>query len=77
MLGHIMEELKSSDLKKLLNMRITVQVKNGRSLRGLLTQYDEYMNLLMEDVEEYSNDVPIGRHKLIIVKGGNVQTIST
>lgn len=72
-----MEELKSSDLKRLLNTRVTVQVKNGRSLRGLLTQYDEYMNLLMEDVEEYSNDEPTGRHKLIIVKGGNVQTIST
>jgi len=72
-----MEELKSSDLKKLLNTRIIVQVKNGRRLRGLLTQYDEYMNLLLEDVEEYSNDEPAGRHKLIIVKGGNVQTIST
>ena len=72
-----MEETKPSALEKFLNTRVIVYVKNGRRLKGLLTQYDEYMNLLLEDVEEYSGDDIVGHYKLILVKGGNVQAVST
>lgn len=72
-----MEEQKPINLETLLNKRIAVRVKDGRRLKGLLTQYDEYMNLMLEDVEEYSGDKLVARHKLIIVKGGNVQALST
>jgi small nuclear ribonucleoprotein len=72
-----MEEPKPLDLEKFLNKRITVHVRNGRKLRGNLTQYDDYMNLLLEDAEEYSGDEIINRYKLIFIKGGNVQAIST
>jgi len=72
-----MEEQKPIDLEKLLNMKVVVRVKDGRMLKGLLTQYDEYMNLLLEGVEEYSGDELVGSHKLMVVKGGNVQAIST
>lgn len=72
-----MEEQKPIDLEKLLNVKVVVRVKDGRMLKGLLTQYDEYMNLLLEGVEEYSGDELVGRHKLMVVKGGNVQAIST
>lgn len=72
-----MEERKPINLETLLNKRIAVRVKDGRRLKGLLTQYDEYMNLLLEDVEEYSGDKIVARHKLMVVKGGNVQALST
>jgi len=72
-----MEEEKPIDLEKLLNTKVVVRVRDGRRLKGLLTQYDEYMNLLLENVEEYSNEEVVGRHKLMVVKGGNVQAIST
>jgi len=71
-----MEE-KPIDLEKLLKTTITVRVRDGRRLKGLLSQYDEYMNLLLENVEEYSGEEITGRHKLMVVKGGNVQVIST
>jgi small nuclear ribonucleoprotein (snRNP)-like protein len=71
-----MEE-KPIDLEKLLKTTITVRVRDGRRLKGLLSQYDEYMNLLLENVEEYSGEEIIGHHKLMVVKGGNVQAIST
>ena len=71
-----MEE-KPIDLEKLLKTTITVRVRDGRRLKGLLSQYDEYMNLLLENVEEYSGEEIVGRHKLMVVKGGNVQVIST
>jgi len=72
-----MEEQKPIDLEKLLNTVVTVKVRDGRRLKGLLAQYDEYMNLLLENVEEYSGEDIVGRHKLMVVKGGNVQAIST
>ena len=65
------------DLEKLLNTVVTVRVRDGRRLKGLHTQYDENMNLLLENVEEYSGEEIVGRHKLMVVKGGNVQAIST
>lgn len=64
------------DLKKLLNTRVVVHARDGRKFHGLLTQFDEYMNLLMEDVEERVEEKPVNKYKLLIVKGGNVQAIS-
>ena len=77
MLGRAMEEEpKLSDLEKFLNKRVTINIKDGHRLSGILSQYDEHMNLILGDVEEYFNDKLIGRHKLIFVKGGNLRTIS-
>ena len=64
------------NLQKLLNTRVVVHARDGRKFHGLLTQFDEYMNLLMEDVEERVEEKPVNKYKLLIVKGGNVQAIS-
>jgi len=64
------------DLQKLLNTRVMVHVRDGRKLSGTLTQYDEYMNIILEDVDEVVGDKPANKYKLLVVKGGNVQAIS-
>jgi len=64
------------DLQRLLNTRIVVHVRDGRKLSGTLAQYDEYMNLLLEDVDEIVGDKQANKHKILVVKGGNVQAIS-
>jgi small nuclear ribonucleoprotein len=64
------------DLEKLLNASVVVSTKDGRRFRGRLTQYDTYMNLVLEEVEELSKGDPAARHKLILIKGGNVLSIS-
>jgi len=64
------------DLQKLLNTRVVVHVRDGRKLSGTLTQYDEYMNMLLEDVDEIVGDKPANKYKILVVKGGNVQAIS-
>jgi small nuclear ribonucleoprotein len=64
------------DLKKLLNTRVIVHIRDGRKLNGTLTQYDEYMNMLLEDVDETMGDKPTTKYKILVVKGGNVQAIS-
>ena len=53
-----------------------VHVRDGRKLSGTLTQYDEYMNIILEDVDEVVGDKPANKYKLLVVKGGNVQAIS-
>jgi small nuclear ribonucleoprotein len=71
------EEEAQIGLEKFLNMVVIVSVKDGRKFRGKLTQYDEHMNLLLEDAEEISEAGPQTKHKLILLKGGNVLDVST
>jgi len=71
-----MEKSPPVDMGELLNKRVTVQVKSERTLKGTLKQYDDYMNLLLEDVEECEGEEVVARHKLMLVKGGNVRAIT-
>ena len=64
------------DLEKFLNATVIVNAKDGRKFRGKLTQYDDHMNLVLEEVEEFSREGPAVRHKLVLIKGGNVSAIS-
>ena len=64
------------DLEKFLNVIVVVSAKDGRKFRGKLTQYDAHMNLVLEEVEELSNQSPAAKHKLVLIKGGNVSAIS-
>jgi len=62
-----------ANLAEFLNRIVTVISKDGRKFKGKLINYDEHMNLLLEKVEE---DDKI-QHKLLILKGGNISSIST
>lgn len=64
------------DLEKFLNTTVVVNTKGGRKFRGKLTQYDAHMNLVLEEAEEFSSEGPVAKHKLILIKGGNVSAIS-
>lgn len=63
-------------LDNFLNKVVMVSVKDKRKFKGKLTQYDEYMNLLLEDAEETSEAGATTKHKLILLKGGNVSAVS-
>ncbi len=71
-----MEKETQIGLEKLLNVIVVVSAKDGRRFRGKLTQYDDYMNLVLEEVEELSKEGPAAKHKLILIKGGNISSIS-
>lgn len=64
------------DLEKFLNVTVMVSAKDGRKFQGKLTQYDAHMNLVLEEAEELSSEGPTAKHKLILIKGGNVSAIS-
>ena len=43
-------------LEKSVNRRLSLLLKDGRMMEGRLSGFDEYMNLVLEDVEETKDD---------------------
>jgi len=72
----MMEKPPPVDLRELLNKKILVQAKDGRVFRGILKQLDDYMNLLLENVEELQDGKLVARHKIVVTKGGNIRAIT-
>ncbi len=62
---------------KFLNSVILVTAKDGRKFRGKLTHFDEHMNIILESVDEIPESGQPIKHKLILLKGGNISAIST
>jgi small nuclear ribonucleoprotein len=58
-------------LEKTLTRKLSLLLKDGRILEGVLTGYDEYMNLVLEETEERTEDQ---RRRLgtVVLRGNNV-----
>ena len=62
-------------LEKSLNQKVSLLLKDGRLVDGKLAGYDEYMNMVLDDVEE-TKDENKRRVGKIILRGNNVVSIS-
>ena len=62
-------------LEKSMNQKLSLLLKDGRSINGILSGYDEYMNMVLVDVEETHGE---NKRRLgtIILRGNNVVSIS-
>jgi small nuclear ribonucleoprotein len=62
-------------LEKSLNQKLSLLLKDGRVVEGKLTGYDEYMNMVLTEVEETLEE---NKRRLgtIILRGNNVVSIS-
>jgi small nuclear ribonucleoprotein len=62
-------------LEKAMNQKLSLLLKDGRVIEGKLTGYDEYMNMVLNEVEETfeQNKRRIGT---VILRGNNVVSIS-
>ncbi len=62
-------------LEENLNKKVALLLKDNRVLEGTLAGYDEYMNMVLDEVEENSEDL---NRKLgtVIIRGSNVVRIS-
>jgi len=62
-------------LEKAMNQKLSLQLKDGRNIEGKLSGYDEYMNMVLVDVEETIEE---NKRRLgtIILRGNNVVSIS-
>lgn len=72
-----MAENEPIDLEELLNREVVVRLKGGRKLRGTITECDDYMNLVLKNAEEYKGEESWKEHELVVVKGGNIRSITS
>lgn len=72
------------ELAKLMDATVHVKCLGGRELEGTLKGYDELVNLVLEDCEEYLRD-PVDPEKitdqkrklgLVVVRGTQVSLVS-
>ncbi|HIJ00352.1 MAG: small nuclear ribonucleoprotein [Candidatus Methanomethylophilaceae archaeon] len=62
-------------LEKSLDKRISLLLKDSRVLEGRLTGFDDYMNMVLEDTEEFNADQN-RRLGTVVLRGNNVVSIS-
>ena len=62
-------------LEENLNKKVALLLKDNRVLEGTLSGYDEYMNMVLDDVEEAAEEVT-RRLGTVIIRGSNVVRIS-
>ncbi|MGE4274797.1 MAG: LSM domain-containing protein [Candidatus Methanomethylophilaceae archaeon] len=63
-------------LEKSIDKRITLLLKDNRTLEGKLTGYDDYMNMVLEDTNERTSDDQERRLGVVVLRGNNVVSIS-
>lgn len=61
-------------LEKSINRRISLLLKDNRTLEGKLVGYDDYMNMVLEDTEEMK-DEQVRRIGTVVLRGNNVVSI--
>ena len=62
-------------LKRNRNKIVQVRLRNNKTIRGILQDFDVHLNLILVDVEDISdtNEVKLGN---ILLRGDNIITIS-
>lgn len=58
-------------LEETLNKKVALLLKDNRTLEGTLSGYDEYMNLVLSEVEELAQEVT-RKLGIVIVRGSNI-----
>jgi small nuclear ribonucleoprotein len=61
-------------LEESLNKKVSLLLKDNRVLQGILSGYDDYMNMVLDEVEESGENVTkkIGT---VVIRGSNVVRI--
>ena len=61
-------------LERNISKSVMLTLKDGRTLEGKLTGFDEYMNMILEDTEETKDD-QVRRVGTVVLRGNNIVTI--
>ncbi len=62
-------------LEQSINHRVVLLLKDGRMLEGKLTGFDDYMNMVLEDTEETTEE-RVRRLGKVVLRGNNVVSIA-
>ncbi|HXQ94069.1 MAG TPA: LSm family protein [Thermoplasmata archaeon] len=63
-------------LQETLHKRVLVEMKGGRSFRGVLDAYDQHLNLVLSQAEEVVEDAVTGHSGLTLLRGDSIVYIS-
>ena len=66
-----------SDLKAVLGRPVVVKLNSGVAYKGVLACLDGYMNIAMEQTEEYVDGQLKAKYGDCFIRGNNVHYIST
>ena len=58
-----------------MNKKVTLLLKDSRTLVGTLVGFDDYLNMVLEDTEETNNE-NVKRLGTVILRGNNVVSIT-
>lgn len=61
-------------LERHINKTVMLTLKDGRTLEGKLSGFDEYMNMILEDTEENRED-QVRRLGTVVLRGNNIVSI--
>lgn len=67
----------SEFLKVIIGRPVVVKLNSGVDYRGVLSCLDGYMNIALEQTEEYVNGVLKNKYGDAFIRGNNVLYIST
>ncbi len=63
-------------LQQHLHQRVLVEMRGGRSYRGVLDAFDQHLNLVLSSAEEAANDRVSARAGQTLVRGDSIVYIS-
>jgi small nuclear ribonucleoprotein len=63
-------------LQQSLHKRVLVEMKGGRSFRGVLDAFDQHLNLVLSNVEEAVGETTTPHPGVTLVRGDSIVYIS-
>jgi small nuclear ribonucleoprotein len=63
-------------LQETLHKRVLVEMKGGRSFRGVLDAYDQHLNLVLSQAEEVVESTTTGHAGHTLLRGDSIIYIS-
>jgi small nuclear ribonucleoprotein len=62
-------------LERMLQQRVTLTLKDGRTLAGRLLGLDDHMNVVLDEAEETTKEV-VRRLGRVVLRGSNVVSLN-
>ena len=59
-------------LQKSLNQRVAVRLKSEIEYKGVMSNVDSYMNLILVNAEEYLGSDLLANYGKVVIRGNNV-----
>jgi len=59
-------------LTRNLNAPVAIKLKSGIEYRGIMTQCDGYMNIILEGATEYVDGEPTTSYGCVLIRGNNI-----